>query len=252
MPRKTTHVPLSSLLSGLMLAACGGIPETEWAPADGEALGTGESAMCSLMSVTHLTVDGMSIYNQELAGAGSWRVSPYTNSVYMEFWFDNEPYPSTQKRTGTYDPATGTTSGTWSYSKGGISCGSHTLVIKAFPRHYGSDGSEEICANPMTLTRSIYQDCSPPQLSSLSCSRYPDSTASTVRCDTYASGGSGTYTYWWKANSGSWVQGQPSQFFNCKYSSPFFSAPTQYQVKAVDSAGRESSILTSPTILCGY
>jgi hypothetical protein len=233
-----------------MLAACGGVPEAELAPADGESLGTGESAMCSLMSVTNLAVDGMTSYNHELAGSGTWKVSPYTNSVYMEYWFDNEPYPTTQKRMGTYDQATGTTSGTWSYSKANVSCGSHTVVIKAFPRHYGSDGSEEICSNPMTITRTVVQDCGTPQLNSLYCSRYPDPyTASTVRCDTYASGGSGSYTYWWRTNYGGWVQGGTSQFFSCRYSG--YSVQTQYQVKVVDSAGKESPILTSSTFFCG-
>lgn len=253
MPRKTIHVPAAALLSGLMLSACGGVPEEGLAPAGAEAVGTRESAMCSLMSVTNLTVEGLDSYDHVAAGAGAWTVSPNTNSVYMEFWFDNETTPNTQRINGTWDPATGNTNGRWSYSRGNVSCGAHTVVIKAFPRNLSSNGNEEICATPWTITRSIYQDCGTPQLNSMFCSRYPNPyTSTTVRCDTYASGGAGGYAYWWRTNSGSWVQGQShgSQFFNCP-TSGYYTVPTQYQVKAVDSAGRETGILTSPTFYCG-
>lgn len=254
MPRKTTHVSLAAALSGLMLSACGGVSEEGPAPAGPEAVGTQQSAMCSLMSVTNLTVEGMDSYNHVTSGAGAWSVSPNTNSVYMEFWFDNEAYPTRQTLTGTWDPATGNTNGRWSYSRGNVSCGSHTVVIKAFPRSIRSDGSEEVCSTPWTITRNVYEDCGTPSLSSLYCSRYPDPyTASTVRCDAFATGGSGIYNYWWRTNNGSWVQGQShgSQFFNCTYSSSsYYNVPTQYQAKVVDSAGRESGILTSPTFYC--
>ncbi|WPB82393.1 hypothetical protein KYC5002_25150 [Archangium violaceum] len=253
MPRKTLHVPVAALLSGLMLSACGGVPEEGVAPAGAEAVGTRESAMCSLMSVTNLTVEGLDSYDHVAAGAGAWTVSPSTNSVYMEFWFDNEPNPNTQRITGTYDPATGKTNGRWSYSRGNVSCGAHRVVIKAFPRNISSNGNEEVCSTPWTITRDIYQDCGTPQLNSLYCSRYPNPpTSPTVRCDAFAGGGAGGYTYWWRTNGGGWVQGQShgSQFFNCP-ASGYYTTMAQYQVKVVDSAGRESGILTSPTFYCG-
>ncbi|HZH17440.1 MAG TPA: hypothetical protein VE057_24015 [Archangium sp.] len=256
MPRKTIHVSLSAVLSGLMLSACGGVPEEGMAPAGAEAVGTRESAMCAVMSVTNLTVEGMDSFDHVTAGAGAWSVSPNANSIYMEYWFDNETIPTKQRISGTYDPATGKTNGRWSYSKGNVSCGAHKVVIKGFARHLRSDGSEEICSEPWTITRNVYEDCGTPTLNSLFCSRYPDPyTASTVRCDTYASGGSGIYTYWWRTNSGSWIQGQShgSHFFNCTYpSNSYYTYAAQYQVKAVDSAGRETGILTSPTFYCAW
>jgi len=257
-PCDTLQLSLCALLSGSLLAACGGVPESGPAPTE-ELLGTQVSAMCSLMSVTKLTVDGMDSYNGVIAGTGAWTVSPNTNSVYMEYYLDNNPIPTKQRLPGTYDPATGTTSGTWSYSIGGISCGAHTIVIKAFPRHISSNGAEEICSTPLAITRTIIQegDCRP--TASVSCSRISNST---IRCSGKASGGTGAYTPYWQFYWDStinkekylstWYQRQWSEDIQCiATTSTTYYDLVQYNFKLVDNGnGMTSNVSSSPVFKC--
>ncbi|HYO58482.1 hypothetical protein [Archangium sp.] len=256
MLRKTTHVSLRALLSGLLLAACGGVPEAGLAPA-AEPLGTAEAAMCSGISVTSLTLSGISTYQGEMAGNGGWAVSPGANAVRLEYYVDGA-LRSTEERFGTYNSSTNTYQGTWYFSTTGIACGSRGFVVKAVPMIIDSMGNRTTCSDsPRSLSQTVTEPCPTPAVSLHFCYRYPDPyTASTVRCDASASGGSGTYNVFWRKNStGAWVQGQWTQFFDCAYPSnppPYNSylAQTQFQVKVIDSAGRESAIQTSSTFSC--
>jgi len=254
-PRSLLH----ALLSGLLLSGCGGVPEEDGQlPAGGETVGTQESAMCSEMSVLGLTVSGMDSHDGVIAGAGTWKVSPNANSVYMEYFLDNNPTPVKQRIPGTYDPATGTTSGTWSYSIGGVSCGGHTVVIKAYPRHIASNGAEEICSNPMTLTRTVIQDGACRPTTSVSCRRISNST---IRCTGTASGGSGTYTPYWQEYWDSeiyqeqylfdWYQRPWTADFQCvATTSTTYYDLFQYNFRVIDSTGMPSTVSSSPVFKC--
>ncbi len=261
MLRKTTHVSLGALLSGLLLAACGGVPEAGLAPAE-ESLGTAEAAMCSGLSVTSLTLAGISTYQGEMAGNGGWAVSPGANAVRLEYYVDGA-LRGTEERRGTYNSSTNTYQGNWYFSAAGLACGSHGFVAKAFPMVIDSMGNRTTCSDGVrTLSQTVTEPCPTPEVSLHFCYRYPDPyTASTVRCDASASGGSGTYNVLWRKNNlssgypGAWTQGQWTQFFDCTYPSnppPYNSylAQTQFEVKVIDSNGKESSVKTSSTFSC--
>jgi hypothetical protein len=248
-----------ALLSGLLLSGCGGVPdEAGLTSAEGERVGTQESAMCSEMSVLGLTVDGMDSQNGVLAGAGTWKVSPNANSVYLQFYLDNNPTPVQQRLPGTYDPATGTTSGTWSYSAGNISCGGHTVVIKAYARHIASNGAEEICSTPMTLTRTVIQDGACKPTTTVSCNRISNGW---IRCTGTASGGSGTYTPYWQENWNShiykeqylsdWYQRTWTRDFQCSATtSTTYYDLMQYNFRVIDSTGMPSTVSSSVVFKC--
>jgi hypothetical protein len=254
--RKTTHVSLRALLSGLLLTACGGVPETGVAPAK-ESLGTAEAALCSGLSVTSLTRLGISTYQGEMAGSGGWTVSPGANAVRLEYYVDGV-LRTTEERMGTYNSSTNTIEGDWYFSAAGIACGPRAFLVKAFPMVVDSLGNRTTCTDVVrSYSETVTEPCPPLNANLYLCSRYPDPyTASTVRCDASASGGSGTYTYYWRKNNlttgapGAWTQGQWSNFFDCKAPSsppPYYSyvAQTQFQLKVIDSNGTESAIKTS-------
>ncbi|WP_052517760.1 hypothetical protein [Archangium violaceum] len=254
-----TRYLLRALLSGVLLTGCGGIPdEAGPTPAGEESVGTRESAMCSTMSVTHLAVSGMDSYEGVLAGAGTWTVSPNANSVYLEYYLDNNPTPTMQRLPGTYDPSTGTTSGTWSYSIGGVSCGGHTVTIKAYARHISSNGAEEICSTPMTVTRTVIQDGACKPTTSVSCKRISNAT---IRCTGTASGGSGSYTPYWQEYWDSeiyqeqylydWFQRPWTADFQCvNTTSTTYYDLNQYHFRVIDSTGMPSTVSSSPVFKC--
>jgi hypothetical protein len=186
--RRPTRSALGPLLSGLLLAACGAgeLPGSEWVPSE-EPLGTREAAMCSGLSVTSLTLDGISTYQGELAGAGTYAVSTFANAVSLEFSVDGQT-PSSTERLGS--------SGTWSYSRTGVACGSRTFEVKAYPMVVASDGTKTVCRESYkSVTRIVTEPC--PTIASISCSRI---STEKVRCTGQGSGGSGAYTPSWKTS----------------------------------------------------
>jgi len=151
MPRETVRASLRILLSGMLLVACGNIPETAPALVE-EPLGTREAALCAGLSVTTLTISGVSSYAAELAGSGSWAVSTSANAARLEYYIDGY-LSSADERMGT--------SGTWYFSKAGMACGSHTLVVKAYPMVVDSSGSRTICySSSRTVSQTVIEDCS--------------------------------------------------------------------------------------------
>lgn len=154
----------SALLSGLLMTACGGGPEAGLAPSE-EPLGTAGSALCSGASVTSLTISGISTYQGEMAGSGNWKVSTATNAVRLEYYVDGALRSSEDR----CDAAGGTTnctgSGPWHFSASGISCGTHTFLVKAYPMVIDSAGNRTTCwDSPKSLSRSVAGDACPPLL----------------------------------------------------------------------------------------
>jgi hypothetical protein len=247
--RPPARSPLHVLLSGLLLAACGGVPEPEWAPAE-EPLGTREAAMCSGLSVTSLNIDGISTYGGELAGAGTWSVSTFANAVSLEFYVDGQTPPSTSERLGS--------SGSWSYSRSGVACGSHTFEVRAYPMVVASDGTRTICREGYkSASRVVTEPC--PPTASVSCSRI---STTTLRCTGSARGGSGTYTPYWQEYWYSyydqteylnpWSQGAWSADYYCTGVSSTTTAydVVQFHFKVTDSNGMTSNTSSSPTYKC--
>ncbi|HYO74517.1 MAG TPA: hypothetical protein VEU33_51430 [Archangium sp.] len=143
---------LYGLLPGLMLAACGPVPESS-EPMEPEVLGVTGSALCSNSAVTSLTLSGVSTYAGEMAGAGTYAVSYPANAAFVAFYIDGAEASSGR--------ATGGATGTWSFSKSPVTCGTHTFKVTAWPMVVSSDGSWSACTgNPsMTITRSVSEPC---------------------------------------------------------------------------------------------
>jgi hypothetical protein len=147
MLRHLTRSPFCLLLSGLLLMACG--PISEEAP---EALGVVESAMCSNSAVTALSISGMTTYQGEMAGSGTYAVSYPANAVWLEYRIDGV-VQATEERLGA--------SGTWYFSKAPVACGTRTFSVKAWPRVVSSDGSSTTCLSNASLTasKSVTEAC---------------------------------------------------------------------------------------------
>ncbi|WNG59553.1 hypothetical protein F0U59_36210 [Archangium gephyra] len=142
---------LISLLSGLLLAGCGG--GLEPVPiGSAEPLGVQESELCSSLSVTSLTLSGASIFEGELAGSGSWTVSTSSNAVLLEYYVDNVKV--------AYEERPGAT-GTWYFSNGGVSCGvNHTFMVKAWPMVIDSSGVRTTCLNgSKSVSKIVSETC---------------------------------------------------------------------------------------------
>lgn len=143
------RVLIRALLSGLMLTACG-TPETGLTPAE-ESLGTQQSALCYGVSVSGLTVDGVSTYGGAMAGAGGFAVSGGANAVRLEYYADGA-LKYYEERTGT--------SGSWNYSYGGFACGSHNFQVKAYPMIVDSAGTRTTCSSSPTSS-AVYNASEP-------------------------------------------------------------------------------------------
>lgn len=141
MPRSLTRSPLCLLLSGLLLMACGPVSEE----ATPEALGVVESAMCSSSAVTSLIISGMSTYQGEMAGSGTYEVSYPANAVWLEYRIDGV-VQATEERVGA--------SGTWYFSKSPVTCGTRAFTVKAWPRVVSSDDTKTTCWSNTTRTAS--------------------------------------------------------------------------------------------------
>ncbi|MFE8595605.1 hypothetical protein KYC5002_40430 [Archangium violaceum] len=123
-----------ALLCGLLLVACNA-PLDDESGAE-ESLGTQESALCTGLSVTSLPISGASTYQGEMAASGSWVVSSGANAVRLEYYVDNALYAS-EERPGA--------SGTWYFSRSGITCGTHTFKVIAWPMVIDSSGVRTTC-----------------------------------------------------------------------------------------------------------
>ncbi|HEX5745385.1 MAG TPA: hypothetical protein VFZ09_04020 [Archangium sp.] len=237
---------LSAMLSGLLLTACGGAPE-EGAGVAEEPTGTRESAMCSVMSVSQLGLNGVSSYGGVLAGAGTWTTSTFANGAYLLFYVDGVER-SRQESYGTYDSVAGVYRGNWSFSVSGITCGSHTFQVKAYPMNRDSAGQTEICTGntPQTSSQTVVQAC---PTATLSCSRV---STTSLSCTGGASGGTGIYTPMWRrtirysngtSSIGSWASGSWTKSYSCAQTSTRDNFNRlEIDFKVVDDSGMESNV----------
>jgi hypothetical protein len=227
---------VTASLSGLLLAACGGAPE-EGAPAE-ELLGTQQSAMCSGLSVTGLSIGGISTYLGEMAGSGPWSVSAGANAVRLEYYVDGT-LRSVEDRTGS--------SGSWYFSTTGIACGPRNFTVKAFPMVVDSAGNRTVCVDaPRSVSQSVAEAC-PPLSVSLSCARY---STTAMRCNGSATGGSGSYTPYWQEWESTWPMGWyaggMSEIVFCPTPSTTSSANIikKMEFKVTDSLGTTSNTVS--------
>lgn len=146
MRRDSAQAPLHLLLLGL-LVACGSVQDVEQDAAAQEALGTQQSALCYGVSVSGLTVAGVSTYDGVMAGAGGFTVSGGANAVRLEYYVDGA-LKYYEERTGT--------SGSWNYSYGGFACGSHSFQVKAYPMIVDSAGNRATCSSSPTWSAVHY------------------------------------------------------------------------------------------------
>lgn len=144
MHRELIRIPFSLLLLGL-LAACGGVDDTGLDAMAEDELGTSQAAMCSSAGVSGLSISGISTYSGEMAGAGNWTVTYPANAVWLDYYIDNVKQSSEQRISDTR-------SGSWYFSKAGVSCGSHTFKVIAYPMVAYSGGSS-VCWSNTTQTR---------------------------------------------------------------------------------------------------
>jgi hypothetical protein len=162
--RKTTGISIGAVLSGLMLLACGGVPDAALAPVD-EPLGTDTSALCAGASVTTLSLSGISTYQKEMAGSGDWAVSTSTNAVRLEYYVDGALRSSEDRCNASGGTTSCTGSGPWNFSASNIACGSHTFLVKAYPMVIDSAGNRTVCVDsPRSLTQTVPGEACPPLL----------------------------------------------------------------------------------------
>ncbi|HEX5748786.1 MAG TPA: hypothetical protein VFZ09_21270 [Archangium sp.] len=227
---------VTASLSGLLLAACGGAPE-ELVPAE-EQPGTQQSALCSGLSVTDLSIGGISTWQGEMAGSGPWAVSTGANAVRLEYYVDGA-LRSIEDRTGG--------SGTWYFSTTGIACGTRNFTVKAFPMVVDSAGNRTVCLDvPRSVSQAVTEACPVPSVS-MTCAR---ATSTAMRCTGSATGGSGSYTpYWQEWEYGyplGWYSGAMIETFFCPTPSTTASANTtkKAEFKVIDSNGTASAVVS--------
>lgn len=150
MHRELIRTPVSLLLLGL-LAACGGIEANDLDAM--EELGTSQAAMCYNSTASGLSISGISTYQGEMVGAGSWAVTYPANAVWLDYYIDGVKQSSEQRTSETR-------SGSWSFSKTGVSCGSHTFQVTAYPMIVYSGGSSVCWSNTsQTRTQVVSEPC---------------------------------------------------------------------------------------------
>ncbi|WPB82007.1 hypothetical protein KYC5002_23195 [Archangium violaceum] len=240
---------LRALLSGLMLSACGGMPdEVGLAPA-GETLGTQEAALdCAGASVTTLNIGGMSSWGGVLSGGGNWSVTYPANGVKLSFYVDGV-WRGDQTLQGDANR-----SGSWSFNDSSISCGSHTFQVRAYPAIYDSSGNPPgTCATGSTSkTFAFTQGC---PTANLSCTQIPYSAS----CTGSGSGGTGGYTHFMQdvytengvTNANPWREGGTSWGAYCPLVTGGTTGTRQITVyyKVIDSSGAQSPVV-SRTMYC--
>jgi hypothetical protein len=236
----------SACLSGLLLTACGGAPESELSPTT-DPLSTQQFALCSGLSSTQLAISGISTYQGEMAGNGPWAVSTGSNAVRLEYYVD-DVLRSFEDRMGS--------SGTWYFSAAGTACGTRNFMVKAFPMAVDSAGNRTVCRDgARSVSLPVTEACPTPSVS-MSC--WHDVNNSQVECTGSASGGSGTYNPLWQildldyGRSSDWHSSNP--MFQRRIYCPIYQMGGAYygitvEFKVVDSNGVESDIV-SRTFSC--
>ncbi|HEX5752976.1 MAG TPA: hypothetical protein VFZ09_42625 [Archangium sp.] len=249
--------PLRALLSGVMLAACGGAPGSEQVASE-EPVGTRELAQCAGTSVSTLTILGVSSYGNEVAGSGSWAVSYPANAIHLDYYIDGVKMSSEERCNASGGLSSCTGSGDWnfSYDHTALSCGSHTFEVRAYPMVIDSAGNRIQCqtSGPRSASRSFTQSCPG---ASLSCSRSGDY----VVCEGSGSGGTGSpYTPFWQLEASStqsdyylstWSSGDWSRSYYCPPTYVYIPSETlNISFKVRDSAGAESYSVGSYGFTC--
>ncbi|HEX5746035.1 MAG TPA: hypothetical protein VFZ09_07315 [Archangium sp.] len=253
MQRDLIRVPSCFLLCWLMLTACG-VSETGVSPPE-ELLGSQESALCSGTSVTSLTLSGIDAYCGELAGSGTWAVAWPANAVRLEYYLDGALSASEERRPDT----AGTFSGSWYYSKAGVSTGSHTFLVKAIPMVIDSADNRTTCWDSpgRSISRTL-STSTPLPSTSLSCSR---TSSTTITCTGTGSGGSGTLSPMWRTRNfdystaltaySAWSPGTWTQSFHCEQTLSTTADKLWIEHKVSDSCPTESTVKSSAYFLCG-
>jgi hypothetical protein len=147
--------------TGLLLTACNA---TVGELAPDEPLGTDQAAMCAGSSVSTLTIDGASIYQGELAAAGSWAVTYPANAIRIEYYVDTSLFG--------YDERPGS-SGTWNHGSTGLACGTHAFEVRAYPMVIDSSGLRATCLSngPKKAMTSVSESCCVPETDAQFCTR---------------------------------------------------------------------------------
>jgi hypothetical protein len=250
-PRKTA---LNALLSGLLLAACGG-PTEEGATLSEELLGTGSSALCSGASVSSLTISSFSSHGGEASGGGTWSVTYPANGIHLDYYIDGI------KRGEQDIQGNSSRTGNWSFSYRPVSCGqSHSLELKAYPLSILSTNIDRCQTSGPSSASATFSEACPSN--TLSCTR----TSSTeLSCTGSGDGGTGgPYTGQWQRTeqnhtTGSfyqsgWYAGPLSSTFYCPQGIPLLhptNSDLTIEFKARDVNGLESNAL-SHTYPCRF
>jgi hypothetical protein len=242
-PRKSA---LNALVSGLLLAACGGPTEESPTPAE-ERLGTQEAALCSGASVSSLTITSFNSYGGEASGGGTWSVTSPANGIHLDYYIDGV------KRGEQDIQGNSSRSGNWSFAYRPVSCGqTHTLVLKAYPLSILSTGIDRCETSGPSSASAAFNEACP--TSTLACTR----TSSTeISCTGNGDGGTGgPYTAQWQrteknhatgsVHQSGWYAGSLTNTFYCPQGFPVLS-PTNSELviefKARDVNGLESNAL---------
>jgi hypothetical protein len=254
MKRDLLRSHLSALLSGLLLAACGGPTEEGLTPAE-EFLGSQESAMCSGSTVSSLSILGVSSYGGEVAGSGSWAVTYPANAVHLDFLVDGVVL-------GRAEPTGGSArSGNWNFSYKPLACGSHTFEVRAYPMTITSTGERYWCPESGTQSRTqTFSEACP--TAGLSCSR---TSTNYISCTGSGTGGTGgPYSGVWRRvednndtgrtyDSG-WYQGSLTGSFYCPQKTSIeypYNGDMTVSFKARDVNGLESAAI-SRSFICVF
>jgi hypothetical protein len=245
---------LCPLLSGLLLAACGGPIEETQAPSE-ESLATQSAALCSGAGVSSLTISSFGTFGGEASGSGAWSVTFPANGIHLDYYIDGV------KRGEQNIPANSSRAGTWSFSYRPVSCGvSHTFVLNAYPISMLSTGVERCEASSSSSASATFSEACP--TNTLSCMR---ASSTQISCTGSGSGGTGgPFSGQWQRteqnhSTGSvyqsgWYSGPMTNTFYCPQGVPLFS-PTNsdllIEFKARDVNGLESSAL-SQSFACRF
>jgi len=250
-PRKAS---LNALVSGLLLAACGG-PLEEGPLSSDVLLGTQGSALCSGASISSLAISSFHAYGGEASGDGTWSVTFPANGIQLDFYIDGVKRGEQQLKGDS------SRAGTWSFSYRPVSCGeSHTLELKAYPLSILSTGVERCETSSPASTSATFSEACP--TSTLSCAR---ASTTQITCTGNGSGGTGgPYTGKWQRteqnhSTGSvyqsgWYSGPLSSTFYCPQGTPILApnnSDLRIEFKARDVNGLESNAL-SQTYPCRF
>jgi hypothetical protein len=235
-----------------MLSACGGNPETGFAPPS-EPLESQELALCSGASVSTLTLSNLSSYGGEVIGMGSWQVSYPANAVSLEYYIDGVRYDYGDHMPD--DPINRT--GSWHFSHQGIACGPHTFEVRAWPLVLSSTG-REVCG-PSASKNLSYAFSEACPTGALSCAR---SSTTSITCTGSGSGGTGgPYTALWKFVKdrprpyvSNWSSGSLSRTFSCPQKTSIqypYNGTLTVSFMARDASGLVSALL-SKSFICVF